>query len=299
MCYTEYEKNKRIEVDIMPLVTTNEMLKKAQEGHYAVGAFNVENMEMVMAVIKAAEEMKAPVIMQTTPSTVKYAGLDYFFAMVKTAAEKASVPVAMHLDHGSSFELAMQALRTGYTSIMIDGSHGSFEENIDVSKRVADACNPSGISVEAELGKVGGKEDDLEAEADTNTDPEEAREFVERTGVTSLAVAIGTAHGFYASTPVLDKERVSEIKKVVSVPLVLHGASGLSDDDVRECVQRGMCKVNFATELRAAYTDAGKKLLAEKPETFDPKKFGVVGMEAVKELVKGRMKVLGCEGKAR
>ena len=283
----------------MPLVTTNEMLKKAQEGHYAVGAFNVENMEMVMAVIKAAEEMNSPVIMQTTPSTVKYAGLDYYLAMVKTAAERSSVPVAMHLDHGSSFELAAQALRAGYTSVMIDGSHEDFEGNVAVTKKVADMANAMGIPVEAELGKVGGKEDDLEAEADTNTDPEEAREFVERTGVTSLAVAIGTAHGFYASTPVLDKERVSEIKKVVSVPLVLHGASGLSDDDVRECVQRGMCKVNFATELRAAYTDAGKKLLAEKPETFDPKKFGVVGMEAVKELVKGRMKVLGCEGKAR
>ena len=142
----------------MPLVTTNEMLKKAQAGHYAVGAFNVENMEMVMAVIKAAEEMNSPVIMQTTPSTVKYAGLDYYLAMVRTAAERASVPVAIHLDHGSSFELAMQALRTGYTSIMIDGSHGSFEENVALTRRVADACLPSQISVEAELGKVGGKE---------------------------------------------------------------------------------------------------------------------------------------------
>ena len=135
----------------MPLVTTNEMLKKAQAGHYAVGAFNVENMEMVMAVIKAAEEMNSPVIMQTTPSTVKYAGLDYYLAMVRTAAERASVPVAIHLDHGSSFELAMQALRTGYTSIMIDGSHGSFEENVALTRRVADACLPSQISVEAQL----------------------------------------------------------------------------------------------------------------------------------------------------
>ena len=243
--------------------------------------------------------MNAPVMLQTTPSTVKYGTLETYYAIVAAEAKKASVPVCLHLDHGSSFELAAQALRAGYTSVMIDGSHEDFEGNVAVTKKVADMANAMGIPVEAELGKVGGKEDDLEAEADTNTDPEEAREFVERTGVTSLAVAIGTAHGFYASTPVLDKERVSEIKKVVSVPLVLHGASGLSDDDVRECVQRGMCKVNFATELRAAYTDAGKKLLAEKPETFDPKKFGVVGMEAVKELVKGRMKVLGCEGKAR
>lgn len=283
----------------MALVTSKQMLEDAQKGGYAVGAFNVENMEMVKAVIAAAEEMNAPVMLQTTPSTVKYGTLETYYAIVAAEAKKASVPVCLNLDHGSSFELAAQALRAGYTSVMIDGSHEDFEGNVAVTKKVADMANAMGIPVEAELGKVGGKEDDLEAEADTNTDPEEAREFVERTGVTSLAVAIGTAHGFYASTPVLDKERVSEIKKVVSVPLVLHGASGLSDDDVRECVQRGMCKVNFATELRAAYTDAGKKLLAENPETFDPKKFGVVGMEAVKELVKGRMKVLGCEGKAR
>ena len=155
-----------------------------------------------------------------------------------------------------------------------------------------------GIPVEAELGKVGGKEDDLEADADTNTDPQEAKEFAERTGVSSLAVAIGTAHGFYVGTPVLDKPRVSAIKELVSVPLVLHGASGLSEEDVRECVERGMCKVNFATELRAAYTAAVKKLLEEKPETYDPKKLGNVGMEAVKEQVKIRMKMCGCDGKA-
>ena len=240
----------------------------------------------------------APLMLQTTPSTVKYAGLDMYLANVKTAAEKASIPVCMHLDHGDSFDLAMQALRTGYSSIMIDSSHSVFEENIAVTKAVADACRPSHIPVEAELGKVGGKEDDLEAEADTNTDPMEAKEFVERTGVTSLAVAIGTAHGFYKGTPVLDKERVSEIRKVVSIPLVLHGASGLSDDEVRDCVRRGICKVNFATELRAAYTAAGKKLIEEKPDTFDPKKLGVVGMEAVKQLVIERMKVCGCDGKA-
>lgn len=150
---------------IMPLVTTKEMLLKAQKENYAVGAFNVENMEMVQAVLAAAEELQAPVIMQTTPSTVKYAGLDFIMQMVKAAAERASVPVAIHLDHGSSFELAMQALRTGYTSIMIDGSHSVFEENIAVSKRVVDSCAPSDIPVEAELGKVGGKEDDLDGGA--------------------------------------------------------------------------------------------------------------------------------------
>ena len=282
----------------MPLVTSEKMLADAQKGGYAVGAFNVENMEMVQAVIAAAEELHAPVMLQTTPSTIKYGTLETYYAIVAAEAKKAAVPVCLHLDHGSSFELAVQALKAGYTSVMIDGSHEDLEGNIAVSKRVADVAKACGIPVEAELGKVGGKEDDLEAEADTNTDPMEAKEFVERTGVTSLAVAIGTAHGFYKGTPVLDKERVSEIRKVVSIPLVLHGASGLSDDEVRDCVRRGICKVNFATELRAAYTAAGKKLIEEKPDTFDPKKLGVVGMEAVKQLVMERMKVCGCDGKA-
>ena len=282
----------------MPLVTSEKMLADAQKGGYAVGAFNVENMEMVKAVIAAAEELHAPVMLQTTPSTIKYGTLETYFAIVAAEAKKAAVPVCLHLDHGSSFELAVQALKAGYTSVMIDGSHEDLEGNIAGSKKVADVAKACKIPVEAELGKVGGKEDDLEAEADTNTDPMEAKEFVERTGVTSLAVAIGTAHGFYKGTPVLDKERVSEIRKVVSIPLVLHGASGLSDDEVRECVRRGICKVNFATELRAAYTAAGKKLIEEKPDTFDPKKLGVVGMEAVKQLVMERMKVCGCDGKA-
>ena len=282
----------------MPLVTSKKMLDDAQKGGYAVGAFNAENMEMVKAIIAAAEELQAPVMIQTTPSTVKYASLQMFVAMVTAEASKASVPVCLHLDHGNSFELAVQAMKAGYTSVMIDGSAKDFEGNIDISKQVADVANALSVPVEAELGKVGGKEDDLEAEADTNTNPQEAKEFVERTGVTTLAIAIGTAHGFYAGTPVLDKKRVSEIRELVSIPLVLHGASGLSDEEVKECVERGICKVNFATELRKAYTDACKKLLEEKPETYDPKKLGIVGMEAVKELVKGRMRVCGCDGKA-
>jgi len=282
----------------MPLVTSEKMLSDAQKGGYAVGAFNVENMEMVKAVIAAAEEMNAPVMLQTTPSTVKYGSLETYFAIVAAEAQKTTVPVCLHLDHGNTFELAVQAIKTGYTSVMIDGSHENFENNITLSKRVVDVAKSCGIPVEAELGKVGGKEDDLEADADTNTDPMQAKEFIDRTGISSLAIAIGTAHGFYAGTPTLDKKRVSEIREVVSVPLVLHGASGLSDEDVRECVQRGICKVNFATELRVAYTNAEKKLLEEKPDTFDPKKLGTVGGEAVKELVKERMKVCGCENKA-
>ena len=283
----------------MELVTTKQMLKKAQEGHYAVGAFNVENMEMVMAVISAAEEMNAPVIMQTTPSTVKYAGLDYFLANVKVAASRANVPVAIHLDHGSSFELASEAFRTGYTSIMIDGSHGDFESNVKVSKAVADMCKSSGIAVEAELGKVGGKEDDLDGgDGDIYTDPLEAKEFVERTGVDSLAIAIGTAHGMYKGEPKLDLDRLSEIREVVSVPLVLHGGSGIPDSKVQESIRRGICKVNYATELRIAYTDGVKKYLSENPDTIDPKKYNKAGFDEVKKFVKEKMRVCGCENKA-
>ena len=240
----------------MALVTSKEMLTKARKGGYAVGAFNAENMEMVKAIIAAAEELKAPVMIQTTPSTVKYGTSATYAAIVKAEAEKASVPVCMHLDHGSSYELAEECIGNGYTSVMIDGSKEDFENNIAVSKKVVEMAHGKGIPVEAELGKVGGKEDDLVAEADTNTDVNEAVEFVERTGVDSLAIAIGTAHGFYVGTPVLDKERLSEIAKVVSIPLVLHGASGISDEDVADCVSRGISKVNFATELRVAFTDA-------------------------------------------
>lgn len=282
----------------MSFVTSEELLLKADQNGYAVGAFNVENMEMVMAVIKAAEEMQAPVILQTTPSTVKYAGVSMYYANVHAAAKKASVPVALHLDHGSSFELAMQALRGGYTSIMIDGSHEQFEDNIALSKRVVDACKPNGIPVEAELGKVGGKEDDLDCTDPGYTDPQDAVRFVKETGISSLAVAIGTAHGIYKGEPKLDVERLSEIRKVVSIPLVLHGASGVPDEAVRECIRRGISKVNFATELRIAYSNGVKEFLKENPDAFDPKKYGTVGMQHVTELVKQKITVCGSDYKA-
>ena len=282
----------------MALVTTKEMLLDAQKKGYAVGAFNVENMEMVMAVVSAAEELKSPVIMQTTPSTVKYADFDYFYANVKVAAEKANVPVAIHLDHGSSFELAMKAYRTGYTSIMIDGSHGSFEENITLTKSVVEVCKSGSVPVEAELGKVGGKEDDLDGGEGGYTDPLEAKEFVEKTNVDSLAVAIGTAHGVYKGEPKLDLDRLSQIKEVVDIPLVLHGTSGVPDEVVTDCVNRGICKVNYATDLRIAFTKGVKKVLDENPDTIDPKKYNSQGREEVKEYVKSKMIVVKSAGQA-
>jgi tagatose 1,6-diphosphate aldolase GatY/KbaY len=282
----------------MALVSSRKMMLEADQNGYSIGAFNVENMEMVMAVIKAAEEMRAPAILQTTPSTIKYAGLSMYYANVKTAAQRAAVPIALHLDHGNSFDLAMQALRTGYTSIMIDGSQKPFEENIILSKRVVDACRPSEVPVEAELGKVGGKEDDLDCKDPGYTDPLDAAEFVKRTDITSLAVAIGTAHGIYKGEPKLDVERLSEIRKLVSIPLVLHGASGVPDDTVRECIRRGISKVNFATELRIAYSNGVKEYLKVNPDAFDPKKYGCVGMEYVTNLVKEKIKVCGCDNRA-
>jgi tagatose 1,6-diphosphate aldolase GatY/KbaY len=282
----------------MPLTTTDVMLKKAQSGNYAVGAFNAENMEMVQAIIAAAEELDAPVIIQTTPGTVKYASLELYLANVSAAAKMAKVPVAMHLDHGDTFGLAMKALRTGYTSIMIDGSKEVLEKNIALTKSVVDACKPSNIPVEGELGKVGGKEDDMESSGTGYTDPEEAVEFVKQTGVSSLAVGCGTAHGVYATTPVLNTKLISVLRTKIDVPMVLHGASGLSNEAVQECIRCGMCKVNFATELRIAYTEAVQDYLAKSPKAIDPKKYGAVAREAVKQLVIGRIRILGSEGKA-
>ena len=193
----------------------------------------------------------------------------------------------------------MQAFRAGYTSVMIDGSHHVFEENIQITKEVVRACHAANIPVEAELGKVGGKEDDLDGGSGNGyTDPAEAAEFVERTGIDSLAVAIGTAHGVYHGTPKLDVNRLSEIREAVSVPLVLHGTSGVPDDAVRECVARGICKVNYATDLRIAFSKGLKEFLAKDPDAFDPKKYSAVGREQVKEYVKSKIRVCGSENKA-
>ncbi len=283
----------------MALVTSKELLLDAQKNHYAVGAFNVENMEFVMAVLAAAEEKNSPVIMQTTPGTIKFAGVDYYFANVKAAAERANVPVVMHLDHGNSFSMAMQAFRAGYTSIMIDGSKLPFEENITLTKSVVDACHAGGVPVEGELGKVGGKEDDLENDDDNPyTDPKEAADFVERTGVDSLAVGIGTAHGVYKGVPKVNIEVLGKIQSAIDIPLVMHGTSGVPDEQVIACIKLGICKVNYATDLRIAFTDGVKQFIAKNPEAFDPKKYSAVGMERIKAYVMQKMEMLGSVDRA-
>lgn len=282
----------------MSLVSSDLLLRRAQAEHYAIGAFNAENMEMVMAIVEAATEMEAPVIIQTTPSTLKYATPKMYQSMVKAVADLAPVPVVMHLDHGNSVDLAFRSIEAGYTSVMIDGSPLPFEENIAMTQKVVEYAKTLNIPVEAELGKVGGKEDDLVGEGGC-TDPEEAAEFALRTQVNSLAIAIGTAHGVYKKEPKLDVQRLKEIRLKIDTPLVLHGASGLSDAAVQECIAEGICKVNFATELRVAYTQAVRAFLGNDSEAFDPKKYGKDGMAAVKKLVMNKMAVCGCAGKAR
>lgn len=281
----------------MPLVNSRGLLRDAQQNHYAVGAFNVENMEMIQAVVEAAEAERAPVILQTTPSTLKYADTATFAAMARAVAEKVNVPIAIHLDHGDSFDLCKKAAADGYTSIMIDGSKLPLEENIALVRQVVEMSkkSPCQPCVEAELGRLGGKEDSLEVKPgeDIYTDPDEAVRFVQETGVDSLAVAIGTAHGFYKGVPKLDFERLAQLRDAVSVPLVLHGSSGVPDEVVRRAISLGVCKVNFATELRVAYTHAVRCTLEGNHDLYDPKRFGAPGRNAVAALVRHRIEVCG------
>ncbi len=282
----------------MSFVTSSKMLLDAQKNGYAVGAFNIENMEMIKAVLSAAEEMCSPVILQTTPSTLKYASPELFAAMVRVESSNVTIPVCLHLDHGNSFELAMRSINAGYSSVMIDGSSLALEENIALSASVVERAHAVNISVEAELGTIGGKEDNLVRDSSIYTDPNDAAKFVSETAVDSLAVAIGTAHGVYKDTPKIDLDRLSAIRKVVSIPLVLHGSSGVPEDVVVECVRRGICKVNYATDLRVAYTAGVRDFLLANSDVFDPKKYGVEGMKRVSDYVKLKIELLGSKGKA-
>lgn len=284
----------------MSLVRMQDVLGKAQKERYAVGAFNAENMEMVQAIVDAAQELNSPVIIQTTPSTIAYADVDMFYGITAAAAKKVSVPVVLHLDHGNSFDLCEAAVRAGYTSVMIDGSKLSFEENVLLSQKVADVGRAFGVDVEAELGTVGGKEDShVVSDKDAlYTNPLQAKEFVERTKIQSLAVAIGTAHGFYKGEPKLDFERLQEIRKMVDIPLVLHGASGVPDKAVREAIVYGISKVNVATELRVAYTEGVKSVLKQDEAVYDPKKYQAAGRQKVKEAVKEKILLCGSANKA-
>lgn len=285
----------------MGLVTMREMLQDADKRKYAVGAFNANNMEIVQAIIEAANEEQSPVILQASQGAIKYAGIEYITAMVKTAAQSAKVPVALHLDHGTSFEQIVACVRYGFSSVMIDASKLPLEENIAMVNKVIEVAKKgAGLSVEAELGKIGGTEDDIsvsEREA-LMTLPEEAVKFVESTDLDALAVAIGTAHGPYKGTPKLDFDRLDKINQAVSVPLVLHGASGVPDEAITKAVSLGICKVNIDTQLRQAFVGGVRKILAEKPNEIDPRKVLAPAKEAMKAVVKEKMHLFGCAGKA-
>jgi len=275
------------------------MLEKAQAEGYAVGAFNANNLEYVQAIIEAAEEEKAPVILQASQGAIKYAGLEMIVAMVTAAAEAASVPVALHLDHGTSYEQNVKCLRAGFTSLMFDGSKLPYEENAAITKRITDMAHAAGIPVEAELGQVPTAGDvTIEEVRALMTDPEEAKRFVEETGIDSLAVAVGSVHKMTSQEAKIDVERVRKIRELTEVPLVLHGASGVTDEGYKVGIKAGICKINIATELNKAFTRGIHDALAKKPDEIDPRKIAGVGRDYMKEAIKGKMRLFGCSGKA-
>ncbi|HEY4543178.1 MAG TPA: class II fructose-1,6-bisphosphate aldolase [Tissierellaceae bacterium] len=281
------------------LVTGNEILLHAQKNKYAVGAFNANNMEIVHAIIEAAEELNSPVIIQASQGGLKYAGVEYISALGKVAAENAKVPVAIHLDHGTDFGQVMQCIRHGFSSVMIDASQYSLEENIERTKKVVEIAHAVGVSVEAELGKIGGTEDDVVVDHRdaTFTDPEEARIFVEQTGVDSLAIAVGTAHGVYKGEPKIDYDRIKEIASVVSIPLVLHGSSGVPYESLEKAVSCGIAKINIDTDIRAAFARKVNEFVRENPEEIDPRKILGPATLEMKETIKEKMRVFGSDGK--
>lgn len=284
----------------MALVPVSRLLAKARNGRYAVGAFNANNLEIIQAIVEGARELNSPVILQASQGAIKYAGLDYIVAMVRAASEQAAVPIALHLDHGTSFEQTVQCIRAGFSGVMFDGSKYPLAENIEKTRAVVKVGKAAGVSVEGELGKIGGTEDDISV-ADRDallTEPKEAEEFVQSTGVDALAVAIGTAHGPYKGEPRLDFERLKRIRDLVAVPLVLHGASGVSDAAIRQAIELGICKVNIDTDLRQAFSRTAANVLAKNPDEYDPRKILGPAREALKQVVKDKIRLFGSAGRA-
>lgn len=311
----------------MPLVTSKEMFQKAYDGGYAIGAFNVNNMEIIQGITEAAKEVNAPLILQVSAGARKYANHTYLVKLVEAALIETDLPICLHLDHGDSFELCKSCIDGGFTSVMIDGSHHSFEENIELTKKVVDYAHERGVVVEGELGRLAGIEDDVNVsdEDASYTRPSEVEEFVTRTGVDSLAIAIGTSHGAYkfkpGQKPQLRFDILKEVeKRLPNFPIVLHGASsvipefvtminenggnmpdaiGIPEDMLREAAKSAVCKINIDSDLRLAMTGSIRKYMAENPAHFDPRQYLSPARAAIKELVKKKIvNVLGCDGKA-
>ena len=312
----------------MPLVNTKEMFKKAYEGGYAIGAFNVNNMEIVQGITEACQELKAPVILQVSAGARKYANHTYLVKLVEAAVKECpDIPIALHLDHGASFDICKACIDGGFTSVMFDGSSKPYEENIEEARRVAEYAHKYNVTVEAELGKLAGVEDDVKVEDDKAqfTDPDEVQDFVTRTGVDSLAIAIGTSHGAYkfkpGQKPQLRLDILQEVaNRLPNFPIVLHGASsvvpefvemvnkyggqmpdaiGIPEEMLREAATLAVCKINIDSDIRLAMTAAIRKYLVENPSHFDPRQYLSPARDAVKNMVAHKINtVLGCAGKA-
>jgi fructose-bisphosphate aldolase class II len=304
------------------LVSNNDLLIPARKSAYAVGAFNIQNLESLLAVVEAAAERESPVIVAVTPGAIRYAGLAYLAKIVRTAAEATPVPMSLHLDHGEDFKTVSKCVEAGFTSVMIDGSFLKFEENVALTKRIVDLAHPKGVSVEAELGRLAGVEESTVEEKDAVlTDPDAAKEFVQRTDVDSLAVAIGTSHGAYKfrGEAKLDFERLKLISERVNAPLVLHGASsvpkgiiekatkygatlsgarGIPEEHIKRAISLGIAKINIDTDLRLAFTAAIREVLVNSPKEFDPRKILGPAKEAMKEVIMDKMRLFGSSGKA-
>ena len=311
----------------MPLVTTKEMFQKAYDGGYAIGAFNVNNMEIVQGITEAAKEVNAPLILQVSSGARKYANHTYLMKLVEAAIIETGLPIALHLDHGDTFELCQSCIDGGFTSVMIDGSHHSYEDNVALTKKVVDYAHARGVVVEGELGRLAGIEDDVNVSAEdaSYTNPDQVVDFVTRTGVDSLAIAIGTSHGAYKFKPGQKPQLRFDILKEVeqrlpNFPIVLHGASsvipefvdminanggqmpdaiGIPEDMLREAARSAVCKINIDSDLRLALTGTVRKYFNENPSHFDPRQYLTPAREAIKGLVKNKIvNVLGCDGKA-
>ena len=309
----------------MPLVTTTEMFEKSMKGHYAIGAFNINNMEFIQAITEAANEAKSPVILQVSSSAIKYAGIKYLLKMVEAAVEETDIPIALHLDHGPDFETCKMCIDAGFTSVMIDGSKYSFEENVELTKKVVEYAHSKGVVVEAELGKLAGIEDDVNVAASDAmyTDPAQAEEFVKLTGCDSLAIAIGTSHGAYKfkGEAKLRFDILKEVKtRIPNTPIVLHGAStvipelveqcnkygadipgakGVPDDILHTASISGVSKINVDTDLRLAMTAGIRKVFVEEPSAFDPRKYLTPARNLIKETVQHKIRdVFGSSNKA-
>jgi fructose-bisphosphate aldolase class II len=288
----------------MPLVSMKEMLIQAKENKYAVGQFNINNLEFTQAILQAAQEENSPVILGVSEGAARYmGGFKLIVTMVKELMDeyKVTVPVAIHLDHGSSLEKCVQAIHAGFTSVMIDGSHHPLEENIELTKRVVEVAHAVGVSVEAELGRIGGQEDGIivDVESAYYAIPSECDQLVRETGVDCFAPALGSVHGPYKGEPNLGFDRMKEVMELTGVPLVLHGGTGIPTKDIQKAIMFGSAKINVNTESQISATKAVREVLAAKPNEYDPRKFLAPAREAIKATVKGKMREFGSSGRAQ